>query len=477
MIYVLLMLFPLAIAAGCFILRRQARLVSWISVATVAVEGWLAVTAPIDQPARLLDLAINYTPLGQLVLVTACLGTLLILLLTAYLEHGEYFVATLLLILSLAAAIMIVQEPFVIATLLLLASLIGSVQLVDQPLNSVTLIRPQTLGMALKYTLMAVLGGLLLLVGFMLATAFEQQLATTGPTLRRVIFGLLLVGFSIRAGLIPFHLWLPDLVDETPPPIMFVQAGLLTVLALPVLLVALQTQPELLVGNTSGQRLLIGIGALSTLLGAAAALMTYHPRRAIAFLAIANMGLLTIGLGLSTANGIASALLGALNHMLALALITLGLALLERPVPGRREQAGGLRERPLAALAFVLGVLVLLGVPPFSGFVPRLMLLAAAQTRGWPIGVLVVAGLVLFAMGAARLLRRVLLQPREGPTTRSLFSDDLDRLAIADVPYAPWPLLVVIVGLAIGTIVAGVWPQPIVVQLNETIRSLTFLPR
>lgn len=475
MIYVLLMLFPLAIAGGCFVLRREPRLVSWAAVAAVLVEGWLALTAPIDQPARLLDLAITYNALGRLVLVTACLGMLLIMLLTTYVEPDEYFVATALLILSITAAIMIVQEPFVIATLLLLASLIGSVQLVDQPRGSATLLRPQTLGMALKYTLMAVLGGLLLIVGFMLATAFEQQLATSGPSLRRVIFGLLIVGFSIRAGLIPFHLWLPDLLDETPPPIIFVQVGLLSVLALPVLLVALQTQPELLVGNPSGQRLLIGLGALSTLLGAIAALVTYHPRRALAFLAIANMGLLTIGLGLNTANGVASALLGALNHLLGLALIALGLALLERPVPGRREQAGGLRERPIAALAFALGIFVQVGVPPFSGFVPKLMLIMAAQTRGWLIQLLVLAGLVLCGIGAARILRRVLLQPREGPTTRSLFSDDLDRLSVAHVPYAPPLLIVVIVALAIGAVIVGVWPQPIVDQVNETVRSLTFL--
>lgn len=477
MIYVLLMLFPLAVAGSCFVLRRQSQLVNWIGAATIAIQGWLALNTPIDQPARLLELSINYNALARLFLVVFCIGSLITLLVAMNAGHGEHFVATALVILSMCTAILIVQEPFMVATLLLLTSLLGSVQLVDQPLESTMLIRPQTLGMALKYTLMVVLGGLLLVVGFILATAFEQQLATTGPALRRAIFGLLLVGFSIRAGLIPFHLWLPDLLDETPPTTIFVQAGLLTTIALPVLLVALQTQPELLVGNVSGQRLLIGLGALSTLLGSAASLVTYHPRRAIAFLAIANMGLLSIGLGLTTVNGVSAALLGALNHVLAIALIAVGLALLERNVPGRREQAGAMRERPIAALAFVLGVLVLLGVPPFSGWVPKLMLISAAQSRGWLLELLIIAGFVMISLGAARLLRRVLLRPREGPTTRSLFSDDLDRLAVAHVPYAPTALLAMILLLALGLIIAGVWPQPIVVQLDQTVRSFTFLSR
>jgi formate hydrogenlyase subunit 3/multisubunit Na+/H+ antiporter MnhD subunit len=475
MTYLLLMLFPLAIAGGSFVLRRQSRLVGWAGAAAVAAELWLALRAPIDQPAQLLGISINYNELGQLFLATFCLGALVIMLSTTFVEHGEHFVAMLLLILSLAAAILIIQEPLLVAALLLLASLLGGVQLIDQPVHSATLLRPQTLGMALKYTLLVALSGLLLLIGFILATAYTQQLATTGPTLTRAIFGVLLVGFGIRIGLIPFHLWLPDMLDETPPPTIFVHAGLLTILALPVLLVALQTQPQLIVGNTNGQRLLLGLGGLSALVGSSLALAATPVRRMIAFLSIANAGLLTIGLGMTSVVGVTAALLGALNHVLGIALIALGLALLEQMVPGRREQAGALRERPLAAVAFLLGVLLLVGVPPFSGFLPKLMLLAAGQERSWQITLIVVVSLVLSGAAAAKLLRKVLLQPRDVATTRGLLSDDIERLTPVAVPYAPRTLLAVILLLVVGSLVAGMWPQPIVARLDATVRALSFL--
>lgn len=475
MIYVLLMVFPLAMAGGSFVLRRQSRLVTWAGVITIMLELWLALSAPIDQPARLLQISISYNALGRLFLVMFCLATLVGALMTLASTHGEHFIATALLILSGSAAILIIQEPFVVAALLLLTSLLGGIMLVDQPLDSPTLLRPQTIGMALKYTLLVVLGGLLLLIGFILTTAFEQQLATTGPTLTRVVFGLLIAGYSVRVGLIPFHLWLPDVVDDAPPVTVLAQTGLLTVLAVPVLLVALQTQPQLLVGNTSGQRLLLGLGGLSALAGGAMSLLTHQRRRAIAFLTIANLGLITIGIGLNSSMGVTAALLGALNHVLGLALLLLGLALLERPVPGRREQAGAMRERPLAALAALVGVLVLVGVPPLSGFVPKLLLIVAGREQGWLISGLISGGLLLCGLGGARLLRDLLLQPRDTTASRSFLLDDLDRLGVVGVPYAPRLLLLLILLLCAGSLVGGMWPQPIIAQLETTVRGLAFL--
>ncbi len=477
MIYLLLILFPLAAAVGAFVLRRDSTLTGWLGVAVLASELWLALSVPINQPAQLLDLSINYNELGRLFLATFSLSSLALALLTTLVPQGENFVAILLLIVGLSATILIVQEPFVAAVVLLLASLAGSLQLVDQPAGSAVLLRPQTLGMALKYTLLVALGGVLLLIGVVLATAFSTQLARSGPTLTNAVFGLLLVGFGIRFGLIPFHWWLPDVLDETPPAAMFLHVGMLTILALPVLLVVLQTQPQLLAGNATGHHLILGLGGLSVLGGSAQALLTLQARRAIAGLAIANLGLLAIGMALSTIAGIGAVLLGALNHVFSMALIALGLTLLERDVPGRREQAGALRERSLAALAFLVGILLLLGVPPLSGFTPRLLLIHAMQGQGVLVGSLVAAALVLSSLAGARLIARMLLQPRDMPTIRSLFSDDLDRLGMVAVPYAPWGVRILIVLLASFSLGLGLWPQPVVMELDDIARAFPFLSR
>jgi formate hydrogenlyase subunit 3/multisubunit Na+/H+ antiporter MnhD subunit len=376
---------------------------------------------------------------------------------------------------GLAAAMLIVQEPFVVASLLLLAGLIGGLQLVDQPVDSEQLLKAQTIRMALKYMLLVALGGVLLLIGFVLATAFTQQLAETGPILFRAIFGLLLIGFSLRVALLPFHVWLPDLADEAPPATLFVHGGLLTILAVPVLLVALQTQPQLLVGNEPGRRLLLGLGVLSAFGGGLLSLASNTTRRVVVYLAIANLGLIAVGLGMTSATGIGVALLTSLNHILGLAIMTIGLTLLEQPIAGRREQAGAMRERPIAALALLLGTLLLVGVPPLSGFVPKLMMLTAAAETAWAMQILIGGSFVLSSLAATRMLRRVLLLPPETLTTRSLISADVERLGAVEVSYISRTLVVLILLLAFISFAGGIWPQPIMRQIDDYARSLPFI--
>jgi formate hydrogenlyase subunit 3/multisubunit Na+/H+ antiporter MnhD subunit len=370
---------------------------------------------------------------------------------------------------------LIVQEPFVIASLLLLAGLIGGLQLVDQPVDSERLLKAQTIRMALKYTLLVALGGVLLLIGFVLATAFTQQLAETGPILLRAVFGLLLIGFRLRVALVPFHVWLPDLGDEVPPATLFVHAGLLTILAVPVLLVALQTQPQLLVGNEPGRRLLLGLGVLTAFVGGFLSLASNTDRRVVVYLAMANLGLIAVGLGIASVAGISAALLTSINHVLGMALTALGLTLLEQPIAGRREQAGAMRERPIAALALLLGALLLVGLPPLSGFVPKLLLFNATGGSNWVVQMLIGGSFVLSSFAAARMLRRVLLQPPETPTTRSLVSADLERLGAIEVPYISRTLVVLILALAFVSLAGGLWPQPIVRQIDDFARSLPFI--
>ncbi len=474
MSYLLLIIFPLAMAGGAFALRRDTRLTGWFGVAAIVVELWLALSVPLDLPAQVLEITVGYDQFDRLFLATLCLSSLFVAGSFLVTPPGEYWIATLLLLLGASAAMLVIQEPLVVVTLLLLAGLLGGMQLVDQPVGSALLLRPQTLAMAIKYMVLVALGGLFLLIAFVLATAFERQLAGSSVALMRVIFGLLLIGAAVRLGLIPFHLWVPDVVEETPPPTMFVHAGLLTMLALPVVLVALQTQPQLLIGNVSGRWLLIGLGSFSTLLGGVVALLTSEQRRALAFLLIANVGLLAIGLGIGTIAGVSAALLGALHHVVATALIAVAVTLLERPVPGRREQAGALRERPVAALSLLLGVLVLLGAPPFSGWTARLMLIAAAG-ESWLTLAPTFGGLALMGLSAARLLQRALLRPPETPSVRGLLSDDLARLQVVELSYAPPLLLGALLAVGAGLLLAGLWPYPIMAQVDVTVRSFSFL--
>jgi formate hydrogenlyase subunit 3/multisubunit Na+/H+ antiporter MnhD subunit len=178
---------------------------------------------------------------------------------------------------------------------------------------------------------------------------------------------------------------------------------------------------------------------------------------------------------MTSATGIGVALLTSLNHILGLAIMTIGLTLLEQPIAGRREQAGAMRERPIAALALLLGTLLLVGVPPLSGFVPKLMMLTAAAETAWAMQILIGGSFVLSSLAATRMLRRVLLLPPETLTTRSLISADVERLGAVEVPYISRTLVVLILLLAFISLAGGIWPQPIMRQIDDYARSLPFI--
>jgi len=470
----LLVLFPLAMAGGCVALHAP-RLVLAVGLATLVVEGMLALSAPLEQPARLLEVGISYDRLGRIVLVSTCIGALAATLAAAVSEHSRYFVATELLIVSCSAAMCIADEPLLLTGLLLLGGLAGGVQLADRPSGSIELIRPRRLAIALRYTVLIALGGLVMLLG---ATVLGTRLTTTGAVLQRLVFGLLVFGYAVRSGLVPFHSWVPEIADDAPPSTAALHAGVLAVLALPVLLSALQAQPELLASNAAASRLLIGLGTISALAGGALGARA-SAGRSLAYLAIANLGLLTIGVGIGSSTGLGAALLGMMGHVLGIALTALGLALLSRS-PGRRREAKQ-RGRWPGALALLVGVLLVAGLPPFAGFASKLLLLAAAWQYGALVAGLVVAGITAQALAAGRLLSNAM---RPQPAA-SMYPADEEPTALPSRP-EPAPLGAagnagpsrVLLGLtmllSLAAAVAGVWQLPLTAEVDRAVGSFSF---
>ena len=152
-------------------------------------------------------------------------------------------------------------------------------------------------------------------------------------------------------------------------PVVAVVVGILQLVGLLLLMGTLEEQPQLLLGNRAAQPLALGLASL-TVFGAP--IFAYGAaRRMLALLLVANIGQLVLGLVLLTPASVRSTLLGAPAHALAVALMTLGAGMLEARVPGRRETAPLLRERPLAAAGRIAGVLVLAGMPPFGGWTAK----------------------------------------------------------------------------------------------------------
>lgn len=225
-------------------------------------------------------------------------------------------------------------------------------------------------------------------------------------------FLLLLAGFGLKAGLFPLHVWLPGAHGAAPSPISALLSGVMLkmgILGL-VRVLALVPDPPVWWAGT-----LLGLGAVSALLGLALALGQSDVKRILAYSSIENMGIIALGLGLAVAGkalehpallvlGGAGALFHVINHALFKPLLFLGAGAVVHGAGTRNlERLGGLgKVMPRTALLFLVGSSAICGLPPLNGFASEWLLYLGAfhGVAGGRWGWAVVPGVVLAMTGA-----------------------------------------------------------------------------
>ena len=464
--YLLLLLLPPAIAAGCWVLRRHARLVAGIGALAALVELVLVMLTRVDEPARLLGATIALSGFEQLMLAAMLVLAAGSMFLFVAEPPGANAVPATLLALGFIVATALLETTFAATLALFAAGLIGIFVVVDVPVGSSALLRPSLLAVALKYLLQLSLGAILLLAGL----GLTETAAGSSP----VGLGLLLAGFGLLLGLLPFNVAAGDLAEESSPQVFAAVVGLLQPAALLLLLGTLQAQPSLLRGT--GRPLGLGLAALTAV--AAPLLARGSARRVTALLFCGNAGLIVLGLLLGSEAGGRAALLGAVGHTLAFALVCLSAGLLERRVPGRREDDGPGRARPQAALGLVAGLLALVGVPPWAGWPGKALLWQAAAERGPAMLALVVVAHLGLAAGALRLARSLLGSAPHASVVRPAELAFTDVMGEGEGPpvvgpgYAPLVVRAALLLVLMLALALGVYPDPLVAPVERTLAGL-----
>lgn len=237
------------------------------------------------------------------------------------------------------------------------------------------------------YLLMAHIGGLSILLGYGVLAAFghdfsfdAMRAAAIPEGWATVAFLLALLGFGMKAGLLPVHVWLPEAHPVAPSHISALMSGVM----LKVAVYGLVRFTWDLLGDIHWQWgvVLLIAGSISAIAGVLFAMLQQDMKRLLAYSSVENIGIIFMGLGLSAifigtghpnlgVIGLVAALYHALNHAMFKSLMFLGAgAVLHSTHERDLDQMGGLlRRMPWTGLFFLLGCISISALPPFNGFV------------------------------------------------------------------------------------------------------------
>jgi hydrogenase-4 component B len=246
---------------------------------------------------------------------------------------------------------------------------------------------------AWTYLVAAHLGSLLLLPMFFLLARAGGSLDFTSfgrglsPSAAAACFALAVVGFGTKAGLVPFHVWLPEAHPAAPAHVSALLSAVMIKVGVYGLLrvLPLLGEPPLWWGFT-----LLALGMASAILGVLFALAQRDLKRMLAYSSIENIGLVTIALGIGwmgrsigsrevAALGFAAALLHVVNHALFKGVLFLSAgSVVHGAGTADMDRLGGLiRRQPATARAFLAGSLAICGLPPWNGFASELLIMLA----------------------------------------------------------------------------------------------------
>lgn len=193
-----------------------------------------------------------------------------------------------------------------------------------------------------------------------------------------------LVGFGLKAGIMPLHVWLPAAHANAPSNISAFMSGIILKMGIYGLIRTLSffSAPPLWWGV-----LLLVLGIVSAVVGVLFAIGQHDIKRLLAYHSIENIGIIVIGIGVALIGlscdsrilfvlGMAGALLHVLNHALFKSLLFLGAGAVIHTAGTRDlDRMGGLsRVLPLTSVNFLIGAVAICGLPPLNGFVSELMI-------------------------------------------------------------------------------------------------------
>lgn len=237
-------------------------------------------------------------------------------------------------------------------------------------------------------------------------SAIAAQADMLSPDLLKIAFIFIFVGYGTKVGLAPMHTWLPDAHARAPSPISALMSGVLLNVALySILRFKVITDTALGDGSHFTNTFFLIFGGISVFVAAFIILVSRKYKRMLAYSSIENMGLIALGIGFGHPLATLGALWHIVNHALAKSLLffTAGNVVLKYHSGKIANVRGMVKIIPWTSVFFIIGILAIVGLPPFSLFFSKLFIFSGGFSAGY--AVIVFFAFVLLAVAFAGFFR------------------------------------------------------------------------
>lgn len=213
---------------------------------------------------------------------------------------------------------------------------------------------------------------------------------------RTAIFGVLLVAFGIKAAVVPLDAWLPDSYPTAPALVTAVFAGLLTKVGV----YSIIRMRSAVFTDGSLDTLLMWVALATMIVGILGAMAQTDIKRLLSFTLVSHIGYMIFGVALGTAQGLSGAIFYAVHHILVQTALFLVVGLIERQsgTSSLRRLGSLLYTAPVISILYFIPAINLGGIPPFSGFMGKILLLQAGANEGSWLAWVLIGGAVVTSL-------------------------------------------------------------------------------
>ncbi|UMZ75309.1 complex I subunit 5 family protein [Natranaerofaba carboxydovora] len=483
-------IFPMIMTAAVFFAgRRSSKTRNILTVITTTVTFLLVLAMypvimageiiyyPIAELIPPFGLSFRVDVLGfGLALLSSFVWMLVSIYSLAYMDGKEYqnrYFSALILTLSGCIGIFLSGDLFSLFIFYELMSLVSYILIVHSETS-------EALKAGFKYLIVTIAGGLFLFFGIIITfeiggsiSLHEGGIITEVTNLSFLAYISFIIGFGMKAGMVPLHVWLPDAHPVAPSPASALLSGIMIKTgAYGLLRMVFHVFDYNIIVEANWHWILAVLSVITILLGSAVAIVQQDLKRRLAYSSVGQMGYILLGISIMTE----TAMIGDIFHIFSHAFMksTLFLAagvIISKTGKKKIDELKGIGYKmPLTMISFTIAALAMIGIPPLNGFLSKWALSLGALDANQPYYVVL---LLLSSLMNAVYYLPIVNTAFFGKVDEEPKPDTGEQVKIGKFE-APLTMIMPVMVLGLSCLVLGLLPINLPYELSQEAARMLF---